>query len=287
MAAYAPLAHRVFSNERIEEETRLTLATPLCFQRLLFGAATWRTRHIGATKVLNAARMRVLRGIFGYRRFQASGNKADCEILAEKGLPATDIILMHRRLRLIGKALHSGPPPLVALLRQGKTDFAHQTAEDLRFLWRDSAAQWVKEWPDPAADPGPWLHMLLEPTGEALRSLIEAVPHGHTALPTRALPPKYVAMPEHDIPEGAYSEDIGWICRYCPEDARRVLQSFPALRCHEAQAHGRMRPAQRWVVGPQCPACSKCFNTRDAALQHASGAAPRCAAIIRSWEATP
>ena len=105
-------------------------------------------------------------------------------MLAEAGLAATDIVMMSKRLKMVGKAVREGPPALVALLRQGRTDFAAQTGEDLRWLWRHSEAPWVAQWPDPANEPSPWLHLLTEPDGRAMDELFAAVPVGPRCFPT-------------------------------------------------------------------------------------------------------
>ena len=187
--------------------------------------------------------MRVLRGIYGYQRYQECDNVTDKELLTEAGLAATDVVMMRRRLKIIGKAVRDGPPALVALLRQGRTDFGAQTGADLGWLWRHSEAPWVARWPDPAVEPAPWLHLLTDPRGQAMDELFAAVPVGATALPVRVKPVRHVAMDV--VPEGGFCEGLGWVCGRCPAGKRRVLDTFTAaLRGHEAMLHGLHRPAQ-------------------------------------------
>ena len=100
-------------------------------------------------------------------------------------------------------------------------------------------------------------------------------------LPDRVKPVRHVAM--DSVPEGGYYEDLGWVCEHCPAGARRVLETFPALRAHEAMVHGLQRPAQHWLTGPECPVCGKCVNSRAIAVEHASRKAPRCAAVLAGW----
>ena len=116
LAAYYPLAHRIFGNAGIATSTRLSLAHSLCFSRLFYGTDTWLAPHADAVRILNEARLRVLRQVANKCRFQSTGPGTDASVLEALQLLPTDLHLLVLRLRSVFKVLGAGPQVLVALM---------------------------------------------------------------------------------------------------------------------------------------------------------------------------
>ena len=116
LAAFFPLAHRIFGNRDINQNTRLSQARSLCFSRLFFGAETWLAPSDEAVRIINAARLRILRQICQRCRFQATGHGPDAAVLAECGETPTDLVLLRMRLTSVFSAFRGGPQIFAALV---------------------------------------------------------------------------------------------------------------------------------------------------------------------------
>ena len=123
------------------------LADALSLSRLFYGLETWRRSPLPAIRVINAARLRVLRGEMGCPRFQSEGNLKDTEVLEHFGEQATDVLLLSNRILAIAKGISGGPAALRALLRRSGTEYAAQTIKDLRWLQQQLLP--LRCWGDP------------------------------------------------------------------------------------------------------------------------------------------
>ena len=118
MAAYAPLANKVFSSSRISVELRIRLACSLVFSRLLYNTQIWvvsasACEHV---RLINGTYMRVLRKIACCERFDASCEHNDLKVRQMLRMPSIECILRRRRLLYLCRLLRHGPESLQAIL---------------------------------------------------------------------------------------------------------------------------------------------------------------------------
>ena len=105
---YHPLARNVFLNEHLGEVVQSSLAKSLLWSVLFKGAGTW--EHIGTCwiKKLEAARVYVLRAMYGNIRGAGDGLMTDVQVLRKAGLLPVQLQLRIERIkfaaRLFGKA---------------------------------------------------------------------------------------------------------------------------------------------------------------------------------------
>ena len=157
MAAYVPLALRVFGSEKVYFELKLTFLWALVLSRLLFNVhiVVPTARYV---KVLNAVYMRVLRRMAGCCNY---GEKTISDIAVRKKLqlPSLDCLLVRARLRYLGRILRRKPPALLALLGSRPKDrqlpWSSLIADDLGIVWRQVSI--CAKLPDPMHGSRDWV----------------------------------------------------------------------------------------------------------------------------------
>ena len=105
---YHPLARNVFLNENLSFEVKSSLANSLLWSVLFQGAGTWGPIGTCWIKKLEAARVYVLRAMFGNFRGAGEGVMTDAQVLRKAGLLPVQLQLRIERIkfaaRLFGKA---------------------------------------------------------------------------------------------------------------------------------------------------------------------------------------
>ena len=106
---YHPLARNVFLNEHLGEVVKSSLAKSLLWSVLFQGAGTW--GHIGTCwiKKLEAARVYVLRAMYGNFRGAGDGVMTDVQVLRKARLLPVQLQLRIKRIKIRCKALWESP----------------------------------------------------------------------------------------------------------------------------------------------------------------------------------
>ena len=114
---YIQLAYHVFANAVLSVALRLHLASSLVVSVFFFGVETWENCDYEVMRMLNGARMRVLRRIRGGPRYKATDNTTDSQVLEHFNLSITDVLILQKRLTCLASlASPASPPALLALL---------------------------------------------------------------------------------------------------------------------------------------------------------------------------
>jgi len=167
IAAYAPMAFKIYGSCQIRRETKIGLAFSLVFSRLLFDTQIWvvdRASH--GIRTMNNLYMRVLRKIIDCSRFDSSCELTDEQVRRSVGVPSTDCLLMRRRLASIRWLLMYAPQSLLALMsaRSGihrqLMPWTAQIVADLKELQRCSCPK-LDSLACPSANANDWASFIL------------------------------------------------------------------------------------------------------------------------------
>ena len=266
LAAYAPLASRIFGAACIAHGLKVLFASALVWSRLFFNSHTW-TPSPAVLKVLNGPYMRLLRRLAGAMRFDATA-RSDLRVRLDLDMPSIDCVLIKRRLVYAARLLEAGPSALLALLR---------------VEWRGARLPWTVQ-----------LHA-------DFAALVERVPAAACALPCLAdsvqqWPAWIRENPKHwrrlvgDVhfsqsvldESAAHGEaPLGHACAMCPGPVRPAFPTSKALAQHMRIFHKVRAPMRAFAPSDgKCRACGVAFQTRLRLLAHLSDSRrPRC----RNW----
>ena len=252
LAAFAPIAMKVFGSELIDQAYKMSFLHSLVLSRQHFNA------HIAILKskdlrVLNSTYMRVLRRISGQMLYSSSAdNQTDIQVRRRMGAPSVDCMLMAARLRYASRVVKLSPPSLIAVLhfrREGvQLPWTKVVCDDMRFLAAScSEAPHV----DPAIGAQEWASWIV--SGSAASAIHKL--HFHESALDKSV--------QHGGTEDV-SRALTHTCPLC--DARFASQK--ALRMHERVKHGERAPWNGMVPGSICPACCVDFHLRVRCLNH-------------------
>jgi len=117
MAAYVPLARKVFGALAISRKVRLHLFNSLVMSRLIYNVHTWSTITRQMYVQLNAVYMRGLRRIADQCRYSAkSSTLTDHQVRLMLGAQSFQCLISQRRLQLLATILKHAPEQLRNLL---------------------------------------------------------------------------------------------------------------------------------------------------------------------------
>ena len=98
---YHPLARNVFLNEHLGEVVKSSLAKSLLWSVLFQGAGTWERIGTCWIKKLEAARVYVLRAMYGNFRGAGEGVMTDAQVLRKASLLPVQLQLRIERIKLL------------------------------------------------------------------------------------------------------------------------------------------------------------------------------------------
>eukprot|EP00973_Karenia_brevis_P075128 10436683-Karenia_brevis.AAC.1 len=159
MAAYSPIAMKVFGSSHVGLNHKLHFMTSLVLSRLFFNV------HILVLKArdlmkLNAVYMGVLRRIADDVRHGPTCYN-DVQVRALLHQPLVDCLLLRARLRYIGRLLRHRPRPLLALLhvrhRAKRLPWVAQVLTDLEMARLRSSSADFAALPLPEGEMNPWV----------------------------------------------------------------------------------------------------------------------------------
>jgi hypothetical protein len=251
LAAYAPIACKVFGAASMTLLHRLAFMRSLILSRLLFGL------HITIPsprdiKALNGVYMRVLRRIGDQVRCSAENEMTDIQVRIQLGQPSVDCLLCRARLRYAARLARNRPRAILAILHM-----------------KNGAASL------------PWVSLLAADT-ERLRTC-GAVP---ADLPDFTTAPQRW----HDLMCNASAwdravSDLFFSTSCCDTKASHTDQGAEQYHCSECdasfctdrakQSHERAKHGKRIVVkdylpSAVCPSCGTDFQQRLRCIAHVS-----------------
>jgi hypothetical protein len=265
MAAYAPLALKIFGASVIARQVRLSLATSLVFSRLLYNVQTWSKWTVAMYSKLNSVYMRALRRIAGMCRHGQPKTLPDHDVREVLGAPSLQCLIIRRRLELLSSVLRSEIGSLNALLRSTsscadatKLPWVTLVISDLRVL-RSCMGDKLAELGDPVADAAKWFTFICD-YPSAWKSMLHQL---HlTSLPIDAQRAKKNVCQMAGVQ--AYQ------CDQCQKIGKSTsFPSMKALLCHMRKLHGVRNMFRQFVDSRAiCPVCRVQFETRIRAIAH-------------------
>jgi len=143
MAAYAPIAVKIFGSGAIGLHVKLHFLRTLILARSLFNAHLL-TAQVAYIRKLNAVYARVLRRVFGAPRHDSTKGPTDLVVRVAVGMPSLDCLLVVRRLHYVARLVKHRPSQLWALLQQRVSDrplpWVAQLRDDFMVFFKCSAA---------------------------------------------------------------------------------------------------------------------------------------------------
>jgi len=262
LAAYCPLASKVFGSFSVKICLKLKLADSLVFSRLFYNTHLYARLSKFMMAKLNSVYMRVLRKVLGRPpRFQ-DRSLNDEQVRAALHMPSVSTLLRMRRLKYLASLVSSDTHMLHSLLACRGTchdapvmPWCALIADDLRIM----AAQLhhkLGNLGDPLVNAKEWVSVMRDFPQE-WKSLVECL---HD-------PPSDVANVD---PRPAC--DLRFVCSLCESNGHRAaFASNKALQSHARVKHGS-RSFMKQFIGSdfRCAVCRNQFSTRLRAIAHLS-----------------
>eukprot|EP00973_Karenia_brevis_P012585 1707249-Karenia_brevis.AAC.1 len=155
MAAYAPIAVKIFGSAHVGTWLKLHFLYSLVLNRLLYKVQLWLPEPKSMLK-LNVVYMRVLRRIDGCVRYDSTCERTDYEVRERLGQPSIDCLLVKARLKYLGRLVRIQHPTLLAILSATccgrRLRWVTQVINDLNMLHAFAAEVDVKM-PSPSSEP--------------------------------------------------------------------------------------------------------------------------------------
>jgi hypothetical protein len=154
-ALVSAIGRKVLGNRALPERSRKTVAAGLVDSKVFSGTGAW-TDTKGATyKTIDATRAMALRQIL-WKKGDPPDNRSGEQLCKALGIPATDLVLRTRRLRLLPKISLYASDVLRALLQEAPWDkgWKAQIWGDLRWL-RDTVSDRLGQFPQVPEDYDP------------------------------------------------------------------------------------------------------------------------------------
>ena len=266
MAAYAPIARKVFGNIGVGRAVRLRLFHSLVLSRLLYNVQTWSVLTQAAYNRLNSVYMRGIRRIAACLKFNAESAHvagSDSFVRSLLGVPSLQCILMQRRLLLLASVLCNGSSRLTLLLSVIATGrrslpWVKLIRDDLKRLATYHGSK-MKELGDPIQHGKEWA-LFIQNFPREWRELVKAVFYNTMDMDVAAKP-KTAPGEWGSQPLAAYA------CSRCS----CTFRTARALEAHAKAKHKTRAPAAPKIgLSTICPGCHVDFNTRSRLLAHAS-----------------
>ena len=169
LAAYSPLARKVFGAIRIQRTVRLRLFSSLVVSQLTYNVHTWSNITLAMYAKLNSVYMRGLRRIAAKSKFSAESAHAagsDQLIREELGAPSLYCLIVRRRLMLTAAVLKYAAPHVAALLASCATNTEQQQLPWVKLVIDDLShlkayhAWKLSELGPPSESPSDWVNLM-------------------------------------------------------------------------------------------------------------------------------
>ncbi|CAK0879178.1 unnamed protein product, partial [Prorocentrum cordatum] len=166
LAAYAPLAMKLFGSQQVDYSLKCWMFTTLVMSRLLFNLHIF-VPTAPFLSLLNDVYMRGYRRMLGAPRF-GPGAGSDLSFRSVHRIPSIDCVLARARLTYLGRLVRARPPSLSAVLRQRPerngmpqlSAWLQLVIQDQRRLHQSVAL--CSNLPDPAEDPEAWCKLICD-----------------------------------------------------------------------------------------------------------------------------
>ena len=264
MAAYAPLAYKLFGSRLIQQRYRLLFLRSLVLSRLLHNMHIF-SLHPRALKRLNGVWMRGLRRILGDMRFSSDVSFTDLEVRRQLGADSIDCILLVARMLYLGRVVRERPRSPLAVLHMrcsGKPlPWVEHVRRDAAFLVTEG---FLPDMPAFDADPDKWVQKMA--TRDSWKSALDSVHFAESACDTVKV--------ESSLASGRA------LTFECPQCAC-AFASARARDSHIRAKHGVRSPFRERIATSICPCCGVDFRQRVRLLNHLGDKRrPRCATFV-------
>ena len=264
MITYAPLACCLFGAPRTSRKLRLSLASSLCWSRLLYSVAAWTKIPRRAYATINACYMRVLSRIAGKCRYSADTRHRDADVRAELLSPSLLALISRRRLQLFASIWNGDVPLLPALLAVAVPGTKHGSLPWIELVVQDMAELQRSLRPKLDELGDPWHH------AQRWCDFIEQWPHEWSRLLKLYSP---CCTPADDFAVAARMPKRGSqvvaLLSYCCCECTVSFPSEKALQQHRRTSHGFRMEARKFVSSAcACPVCGVVFACRPKVLTH-------------------
>jgi len=252
MAAYAPMAFRIFANSDVCIWLKYILMQSMVISRLLYMAHT-KVPTVKFIKILQAVYMRVLRRIHGQCAYQRT-LESDLALRRRIQQPSIDCLLMRARMRYVRRLVQCKPVVLAGLLhtrvRGRLLPWCELVLADFEWLRKWSCIDAFRDAPDPSVDPDWWSRAASDSSWPGRVSRI------------------FFAESVADPP---IPGNPGLACAQ-PFQCLSCMATFPdqrRLTSHMQRSHAwRLRVHLKIDGSGTCPACHAAFSNRFDVLQH-------------------
>ena len=165
MAAYGPLAVKVFGSLSIAKHRKIALAWSLCMSRLFLNVHCWQKFCDRPRAIVNKVYNRVWRCIASAVRF-ARSSTTDLQVRSLLDVPSIACWMRQRRLLYVGRIFQEATPFLNLLLQQrtpsgDRLPWVNLILDDICVL-RGAVAPKLDALPLPAVDPQAWWSLIRE-----------------------------------------------------------------------------------------------------------------------------
>ena len=270
---YHPLARNVFLNENLSFEVKSSLANSLLWSVLFRGVGTWGPIGTCWIKKLEAARVFVLRAMFGNFRGAGDGVMTDVQVLRKAGFLPVQLQLRIERINFAARLFGKAPEELRLLAasenRNDTNTWYGLLSQDLEHMttvmhkelaamptYSSHPEQWHKLWVD---FPGAW-KLLVKRYAQRLRESFSSLHEVESA---------------EDAQFEYGSSDIEGL--HTCADCGKQFASNCGLAVHMARVHGVRRPAPSYAGRDgTCASCKRCFHNRLRLVHHLSYSSPQC-----------
>ena len=271
MAAYAPLANKVFGSDLVELQYKVLFMASLVMSRLLFAVYITVPRPAELMKY-NAVYMRVLCKISGNSRFSADVAHNDLQVRQLLNQPSIDCWIARARLAYCGRLIRSRPKALLALLFTSSNDVGvknHSPQKKvlpwITQLLADSEMLRMNvmpsDFPKMADDPQQWQDIMTDEV--AWKTLVDRMHYTESSC-DRVAP---------SMPEG---RALLFTCDAC----KASFASSKALCSHRRTKHGHRLAIKDFLATAVCPCCKCDYRQRLRLIAHVSDRRrPNC----RDW----
>ena len=264
MAAYSPLAVKLFGSPHLGHHLKLVFLQALIMSTLIFNAHV-RVLDSRALSVLNAVYMRVVRRIVGQCRFDSSA-VSDREVRKMAGVPSIDCLIQRARLNYLVRLVTHQHRQLIALLSIRSRDgsvlpWLALVRSDLNVLYLKVAGIGA-ELPPPNEDPTAWYDFMRDDP-DKFRCHVRNL--------------SYIVSVCDSSATTENASSLNFPCVLCPVP-QPAFKSSKALESHKRVVHG-CRSNMRFYAPESgiCYACQTNFNSRLRLLAHlVDSRRPKC-----------
>jgi len=293
MAAYAPIAARVFGATSIHVYVRLWLMSSLVLSRLIYNVHLWVVEPRSLAKLV-AVQMRVARRIAGQLRFSSTSESTvdgrhltDQDVRVMLCMPSIDCVLRRARLLYAARVTRSSKAhslqALLSLRPKGQPlPWAKQLHDDLVYMYEHTSISVCVIHPDCKGSQYSWIHAMRHEPAEWSHCVREIF-YTASVLDSKQLasqghvPELFAGEGEAHNPTQVMTEPLPqWVCKLC--DPACLFVSEKSLQSHMRSKHKLTSIIPQYInKSGICPACGTFFQTRIRVIAHLSDRRrPRC-----------